>query len=211
MMKVLFQGDSITDAWRSLIKSSWDREVLGTGYANMIAAHLSYEEPKKYDFINRGINGHRVIDLSARWEDDCINIKPDVLSILIGVNDLLHEIKTQGFVDVNNFEAGYSLLIKQTKKELPNIKIILLEPFITRGTVTDEYEQIIFSEIKKIQEAVSRIAEKHNLPLVKLQEKFDHFVNVADAARITTDGVHPTYIGHELIKRAWLEIFENII
>ncbi|MBQ9920892.1 MAG: lysophospholipase, partial [Clostridia bacterium] len=86
-MRILFQGDSITDAGRAR-----DNDInLGTGYPMLVKATLGFEEPGKYEFFNRGISGNRVVDLYARIKNDIINLKPDVMSILIGVNDVWHE------------------------------------------------------------------------------------------------------------------------
>ena len=86
-MKILFQGDSITDAGRSRDNDQY----IGTGYPLLVKSELGYKFPGKYEFINRGISGNRIVDLYARIKADIINIKPDVMSILIGVNDVWHE------------------------------------------------------------------------------------------------------------------------
>ena len=113
---VLFQGDSITDASRM-------REVpgsLGTGYANYVAGELGMDAPYQYKFYNRGISGNRIVDLYARIKQDMINLKPDYMSILIGVNDVWHEYSYQNGVSAEKFEMVYDLLIRELKQELPD-------------------------------------------------------------------------------------------
>ena len=101
MKKILFMGDSITDAMR-------DREAddyLGAGYASMVAGELGYKEPYAYQFVNRGISGNRIIDLHARIRCDMINLQPDYISILIGVNDVWHEYTRKNGVAADKFEV----------------------------------------------------------------------------------------------------------
>ena len=122
---ILFQGDSITDCGRN-------REIdrnRGFGYATMVTGVLSAREPYKYTCYNRGISGNRVVDLYARIRKDMINLKPDYISILIGINDVWHEYGQQNGVDAEKFEMVYNLLIEELKRDLPNLKIMILEPF----------------------------------------------------------------------------------
>lgn len=210
---VLFQGDSITDASRM-------REVpgsLGTGYANYVAGELGMDAPYQYKFYNRGISGNRIVDLYARIKQDMINLKPDYMSILIGVNDVWHEYSYQNGVSAEKFEMVYDLLIRELKQELPDTKIMILEPFVLPGSKTENTEEFpdrwdFFSaEVPLRAQAARRIAQKYDLPFVPLQAAFDK-AN-ADAPRDgfwLYDGVHPSAAGHTLIKRAWLEAFKNL-
>ena len=120
--RILFFGDSITDCGRAR-----DNDIrLGDGYANMVSATLGAAYPQKYEFINRGIGGDRIVDLYARIKIDLINLKPDYLSILIGINDVWHEIQSQNGVDNKKFKKVLSMLIEEVKEALPDIKIIML-------------------------------------------------------------------------------------
>ena len=123
-MRILFQGDSITDAGRSYS----DNKNLGFGYARLVEASLGFDEPN-HEFFNRGISGNRVVDLYARIKSDVWNLNPDLLSILIGVNDVWHEFGEQNGVDADKFFKIYSMLIEEVKEALPDIKIMILEPF----------------------------------------------------------------------------------
>ena len=129
-MKILFYGDSITDMNRFRDHEDGTVYSYGVGYPNFVVGDLSYQYPEKYEFINRGISGNRIVDLYARIKIDVWNHKPDVLSILIGVNDVWHEISRENGVELDRWERIYRTLIEETKERLPGVKIIICEPFI---------------------------------------------------------------------------------
>lgn len=209
---ILFQGDSITDCGRDKEKNLHN----GRGYAQLVQAQLTYEEPFVYTCYNRGVSGNRVVDLYARIKNDMINLKPDYMSILIGINDVWHEYTRQNGVDTEKFEMVYGLIIEELKKEIPDLKLMLLEPFVLPGSATENTEEhptrweYFRSECDKRRAAVRRLAEKYNLVFVPLQELFDEVNKNAPAGYWLKDGVHPTPAGHELIKRQWLEGFDKL-
>ena len=209
---ILFQGDSITDAGRD--KPSGGN--LGYGYATMVTGALSAEYPYDYTFYNRGISGNRVVDVYARIKEDIINLKPDYMSILVGVNDVWHEYAQQNGVDAEKFEMLYNLMLDEIKKALPNVKIMLLEPFVLPGSATENTPETpdrweyFRKEVDLRREAVARVAKKQNLPFVSLQEMFNKVNADAPARYWLKDGVHPSAAGHELIKREWLKAFEQL-
>lgn len=206
-MKILFQGDSITDALRSRETDDY----FGMGYALLVKAALGYENPGKYEFFNRGISGNRVTDVYCRIKEDIINLKPDVMSILIGVNDVWHELyATAKGVDADKYYKIYDMLIEEVKDALPDIKIIILEPFVLKGPETEENWEYFNTEVKKRAEYAKKIAEKYNLPFVELQNGFDKLCESAEPTYWLRDGVHPTPMGHEFIKNQWLEAFKNL-
>ncbi len=205
MKKILFQGDSITDAGR--IKES--ETNLGMGYPVLVSASLSMDKPGEYEFVNKGISGNRVIDLLARIKSDIINLKPDYMSILIGVNDVWHEYPGKNGVDEKRYELYYNMLIEQVKEALPDIKIMILEPFVLKGTATEALWDDFRSEVEKRAAAAKRVAEKNQLVFVPLMKKFDEATQIVPAVDLLVDGVHPTPMGHELIKREWLKAFEE--
>ena len=130
--RILFQGDSITDVSRNR-----ENDVYAShGYATMVKGRLGFENPGRYEFFNRGVSGNRIVDLYARIKRDLISLKPDVLSILIGVNDVWHEYSHQNGVDAKKFERVYDLLLEEVKEALPNVRILILEPFVLPGTAT---------------------------------------------------------------------------
>ncbi len=206
MKTILFQGDSITDAGRSRENDS----NMGHGYSTLVKGVLGFEQPGEYQFINRGISGNRVIDLYARIKMDIINLKPDVMSILIGVNDVWHEVSRENGVDAEKYYKIYSMLIEEIKEALPDIKIIILEPFVLKASATQEAWDVFHTEVCKRAEKAKAIAEKYQLTFVPLQDKFDEVMKSCPADYWLHDGVHPTTMGHELIKREWLEAYKSL-
>ena len=215
MMKtILFQGDSITDAGRS----RKDLESSGEGYALLVKSQLGYENPGKYTFHNRGASGDRIVDVYARMKKDIINLAPDYISILLGVNDVWHEIDFGGpnGVDADKYEKIYGMLIEEIQEALPQVKIMIMEPFCLRASATENTEEqpnrwdYFTTEVKKRAERAKKVAEKYHLTFVPLQEKFDEVAKCAENAYWLKDGVHPTPMGHELIKREWLNAFSQI-
>ena len=211
---ILFQGDSITDAGR--IKEPGKENNKGYGYANMVTGELMANEPYKYKCFNRGIGGHRSIDLYARIKQDMINLKPDYMSILVGVNDVWHEYKHKNGLTAEKYELIYILMVEELLEALPNLKIMILEPFVLPGVETvnspewpDRWD--FFSrEVPLRAAAAKRVAEKFDLPFVPLQKMFDEAEATAPAPGYwLRDGVHPTQAGHTLIKRAWLKCYEE--
>ncbi len=206
MKIILFQGDSITDSMRSRENETNS----GSGYATLVSAHLGFEAPGDYRFINRGISGNRIVDLLARQKCDIINLSPDYLSILIGVNDVWHEFNFQNGVSADKFEMYYDILIREVKEALPHIKILILEPFALQGSATEEHWGAFREDTLLHAQAARRIAEKHRLLFVPLQALFDEVSKHTGPAYWLVDGVHPTPAGHELIKREWLKAFETM-
>ncbi len=209
--RILFQGDSITDWFRSREEDT----RTGLGYPTLVISKFGYDHPGEYQFINRGISGDRIVDVYARIKCDIINLKPDYLSILLGVNDVWHEIGSCNGVEADRFERVYDMLLSDLKKALPELKIMLLCPFILEGEKTvnipevpDRWERLQ-SGVAERGEIVQRLAKKHDLPVVELQSRFDALLSVQGPEYWVHDGVHPTSAGHEVIARAWIDCFEK--
>lgn len=210
---ILFQGDSITDCGR--VREGGTN--LGSGYARLVASALGFDNVNEYEFINRGISGNRIVDLYARIKWDIINLKPDYMSLLIGVNDTWHEINYQNGVSAEKYEKIFDMLLTEVKEALPNIKIMIMEPFVLEGganTATEEMPnrwEVFKSDVLLHADAAERIAKKHGCKYIKLQKLFDDAAKESGANDYWLhDGVHPTSFGHELIKREWLKAFEEI-
>ncbi|MBQ7839585.1 MAG: SGNH/GDSL hydrolase family protein [Lachnospiraceae bacterium] len=206
MKTVLFQGDSITDAGRYRD----DDTKSGLGYPTLVKGELGFDYPNQYVMINKGISGNRVVDLYARIKVDFINLKPDVISILIGVNDVWHEFGAHNGVDAEKYFKVYSMLIEELKAALPDVKIMILEPFVLKGSGTEAHWDRFQDEVQKRAQKAKRIAEKYNLYFVPLQEKFDEAAKLAPNDYWLQDGVHPTTAGHEIIKREWIKCFRKM-
>ena len=212
MSRILFQGDSITDCGRVRDNNAH----VGHGYALLVKAELGADNPGEYEFYNRGISGNRIVDLYARIKADIINLEPDYISILIGVNDVWHEFNKHNGVDAEKYEKIYCMLIEEIREALPNVKIMIIEPFCLEGTATENTEEVpnkwnVFrTEVKKRAEKAKKVAEKYGLPFVEMQSVMDKACELADNAYWLADGVHPTAMGHQLLKREWMKAFEQL-
>lgn len=206
--RILFQGDSITDGNRG--RDADPNHILGHGYAFWIAAELGLKlAAKQPEFMNRGISGNRVSDLEARWQEDAIELKPDTLSILVGVNDILMSIAEPGGFDPIGYEQGYRRLLEQTRNDLPEAKLILCEPFILPGGHTDSDWQAWRTAADACSGAVQRLAEQFGALFVPLQDAFDNACQTAPASYWIWDGVHPTTAGHGLLAKRWLDTVQK--
>ncbi len=210
---ILFMGNSVTDCGRN----REDNSSLGNGYACFMAANLGATAPGEYSFINRGIGGNRVADIVSRMDEDIIALKPDYMSILTGANDVSTDYMNRT-VDTERYEAIYSLLIKETLKRLPALKIMILTPFLLPHKQLEKtYEKFSFFSTEGIMDVMTayadstvKVAKEYSLPYVNLHEKFGEALKHAPAEYWTKDGYHPTPMGHGLITREWLKLFEEM-
>ena len=202
---ILFQGDSITDAgWaRDKGDQANNQAALGNGYAWLSAAELLIDRPNdRLKIYNRGISGHKVFQLAERWQKDCLDLKPDVLSILIGVNDYWHTLdgKYQGTVEI--YERDFRALITRTRHALPKVNLIICEPFILKcGAVNDSW----LPEFSRYQAAARRVAMAFQARFVPFQSIFDTATQFAPPAHWAADGVHPSSAGASLMAHHWLK------
>jgi lysophospholipase L1-like esterase len=201
---VLFQGDSITDAGRNreTTGDANSASAMGKGYAWMAASQVLVESPDAgLKIFNRGISGDKVWQLADRWQTDCLDIKPNVLSILIGVNDFAHVHRGFGTGGVEKYESDYHALIERTKQSLPNVKLVLCEPFILKVGMVDDKWLPGFTEYRA---AAKRVAEKGGARFVEFQSMFDQAAKIAPPEVWAADGVHPTTFGAALMARWWM-------
>ncbi|MGE5520867.1 MAG: SGNH/GDSL hydrolase family protein [Candidatus Dadabacteria bacterium] len=199
----LFQGDSITDGGRSRNKD-WNH-VLGHGYAYLVSSRLWADHPKQgFHFFNRGISGNKITDLAARWETDTIELKPDVLSILIGINDTATFLNGKKEFSVEQFETGYKSLLQQSINALPQVQLVLCEPFILPVGKVKERWNDYFPEVQKRQQIVSKLSREFNTVHIEFQKVFNNALSKAPADYWIWDGIHPMPAGHELMAREWI-------
>ena len=206
-MKIVFLGDSITDAGRNSTHYMPNYKY-GYGYVFLLKSMLCKKYPCRYDVLNVGISGNRIVDLLARIKRDVWNENPDILSILVGVNDVWHELQNNNGVELDRFEKYYRDIIEETKKRLPNCKLIMLEPFVLEGEATSEKMEG-FLEVKNYAKVVRKLAEEYDIPFVELQEEFDRLASIYGAKSLLWDGVHPDVFGATVIADKWFEVFEN--
>ncbi|MEO7414488.1 MAG: SGNH/GDSL hydrolase family protein [Opitutaceae bacterium] len=195
--RILFQGDSITDGNRG--RNTDPNHILGHGYQALIASRYSADLPERHLlFMNRGISGNRVSNLARRWQTDTIDLKPDLLSILIGVNDL------GSGVTAEQYEQEYDQLLSDTLKALPNVRLVLAEPFgLPVGGKKTNWEKYRADLATRLA-IVVKLGEKYHAPVVHYQKLFEDAVARAPAEYWIWDGVHPTYAGHQLMADEWV-------
>ena len=195
--RVLFQGDSITDGNRG--RSEDPNHILGHGYVFIIAAKYGAAFPERnLTFLNRGVSGNKVADLAERWQKDTLDLKPDVLSILIGVND--HSAN----VPLDQYEQVYDKLLSDARAANPDIRLVLGEPFsLAVGNKKADWETWS-ADMKQRQEIVAKLARKYHAALVRFQRAFDTACKRAPAEHWIWDGIHPTYSGHQIMADEWV-------
>lgn len=201
---VLFQGDSVTDNGRNRTAAGANNAgALGNGYPLMVAAGVMRDDPHSpWQFFNRGVSGNKIPDLGARWDADALALKPDVLSLLIGINDYWHT-KTHGYKGTTaEFESGLGALLARTRSALPSVRLVLMEPFVLKIGAVDDSWFPAFDERRAI---VARVASNAGATFVSLQSTFDRVAKATGASHWAADGVHPTPAGHALIAQRWLE------
>lgn len=212
MKTILFQGDSVTDCGRSRDNDSW----LGSGYPLLIEAALGLDAPGEYRFINRGVSGDRVASVYKRRKEDIIDLKPDFMSLLIGVNDIWHPLNQGIITDTAELEAQLDTLICEVQSALPETKILLMAPFILRAAATDDSPDLpnrfssFYRGVREIAERMQNLAAKRNVAFLDLQSAFEEAAKAAEPSYWLADGVHPTIKGHELIKRELLKKLKEI-
>ena len=205
--RILFQGDSITDGGRG--RNEDPNHVLGQDYAYLLAATCGGHYPDRgWTFLNRGVSGNTVLDLAARWQGDTLALKPDVLSILVGVNDAASVVNSGGTggVTAQQYEQVYDRILQQAVAADPAVKLVLCEPFIAQTGHVMEHPEQWNAEIKLRQAAVERLAAKYRAPVVHFQPMFDAAIarSKQPVAYWIWDGIHPTYAGHQRMADEWL-------
>lgn len=203
--RLLFQGDSITDMkWG---RNQKDRNhYLGHSYVYLIAARLGVDMPEaRLDFYNRGMSGHKVGDLKKRWRQDAIDMKPDLLSILVGINDVGRTLRDgKGF---DAWEADYRFLLDSSRGANKELRVVLLDPFVlASGRLADrEAYGAKRGVVDKLCTIVAGLAGDYDAVHIKTQDVFDAAAKAAGPDQWIWDGVHPLPQGHELIARIWLQ------
>lgn len=192
---VLFQGDSVTDCGRN----REDVYDLGVGYPMVISSILYHRlAGMNVKFINRGVSGDRSCDLVARWRTDCLDLKPTVVSILIGINDTWRRFDRDDPTSVEDYEKNYRTILDQTKKT--GARMIIMEPFVLPNPADrKEWRADLDPKIH----VARKLAKEYGAILVPT----DGLMNAGFVATPDTyyskDGVHPSYAGHGLVAEAW--------
>lgn len=191
----VFFGDSITDANRLI--SLNPQKSMGHGYALMCSDLLNNLAPEiECRPINRGISGNRLHDLIMRLEKDVINEQPDLVSILVGINDVLRAFDRNEPSPPEQFDHAYRAMISEIQGRT-SAKIILMEPYLL--PVHPEKYNMMLDELKVKQEIIAKIARDFELPFIRLQERFDTLCRYRKEDFWSADGIHPTHTGHTTI------------
>lgn len=205
---ILFQGDSITDGNRG--RSADPNHILGHGYAFSIASRYGEAYPALgLNFVNRGVSGNTVADIAARWQGDTLDVKPDVLSILVGINDVFFAREDFPSFSADKAFETYDRLLADTVQASPGIKLILGEPFVLDVGMVAKDPAGWRGAVAKMDAIVERLGAKYHAPIVRFQRLFDEATNRAPAEHWIWDGIHPTYSGHGLMADEWIRTYHD--
>lgn len=202
-MKILFQGDSITDAGRN----REDYHDLGKGYPLYAAKFIREDNPDMdFEFIDLGISGDQTIDLVNRLQADFIDIQPDLVSIHIGINDTWHRAETRTWLDNNVFEANYRKILTEIK-EKTNAKILIIEQFLL-PVADKEFFRVDLNRKIDITRKLAREFADYYIPLDGIMAKA---CVEKDMYHWSEDGVHPNANGSEYIGRIYADAFNAMM
>lgn len=196
-MRILFQGDSITDSGRFD-----DFNNIGNGFVKLIK-----EELKDDHVLNRGISGNTTDDLLVRWKIDAIDINADIVFILIGVNDVWHHYWANRFSSIEKIEINYEKLVSHLKKANNEVKVVLIEPF---AYLSDLFLSHYFPFLNDVKTFVKKLSIKQNTYFIPMQSVFDSYLNKFETKELLYDGIHPTELGNEIIKKEVLKVINLI-
>jgi len=204
---ILIQGDSITDSGRNREELTFNSgKAFGNGYAMIAGSSLLLKHAEKdLKIYNRGISGNKVFQLAERWDTDCLGLKPTILSVLIGVNDFWHMKNGKYDGTIETYKNDYRSLLKRTKTQLPDVKLILGEPFAVAGIKA--VDETWFPAFQQYQQAAKELAAEFDATFIPFQRVFDEAMKSAPGVYWTHDGVHPSLAGCHLMAKAWLEAF----
>ncbi|WP_431210806.1 SGNH/GDSL hydrolase family protein [Puia sp. P3] len=208
---ILFQGDSITDARRKKDdKEPNSSPALGVSYPFFAAGELLYRAPEKdFKIYNRAISGNKVYQLADRWDVDCLDLKPTVLSILVGVNDFWHTLVNGYKGTVQTYRDDYKKLLDRTKKSLPSVKLVIGEPYAVKGVKAVDGRW--YPGFPEYQQAAREIADEYGAAFIPYQEVYDKAMKSAPGSYWTADGVHPTMAGAKLMAEAWMKVVSFLL
>lgn len=228
MIRILFQGDSITDGNRyKKPEQRWDlNHQIGHSYVYPIAATLGLNFPGKYQLINRGISGDCIDKLAARWQQDTLEEHPDILSILVGINGNGSRDGTypEGVeAHLVHFDATYRRVLDLAREQNPMLKLVILEPFfLPVGRFREHYESFM-KVFRRKQEMIRKIAEDYGAVFIPIQNRLETLVEQSAQtlrengcetdpnAYWLWDGVHPTEAMSGYISELWLEATRDLL
>lgn len=202
----LFQGDSITDGNRG--RNTDPNHIMGHGYAFSVASRIGADFAESdLAFYNRGISGNKITDLASRWKKDALDIKPDVLSILIGINDASAMIKEPEVKEssIDQFENTYRDILLQSRKQNPELLVVLCLPFVYSVAKVEKDWEKYYSTVARLKVRVNKLAIEFNAVVVDFPSVFDKAIKRKPVEYWIWDGIHPTVPAHELMAREWIK------
>lgn len=212
--RILFIGDSITDGnWGQVYNSErnlWDlNHIYGHGYVFLCVSEMMSGYPSdSLVCFNRGISGNTISDMRARWQSDALDLHPDVVSILIGINDVF-SLALKGSVDTAAYESDFRDVIDRTLAQNPAVRIVICEPFVFPVGDRKKDWDFWYSNCRKLAVSARKIAEEYNLTFIPYQKMFDSLLSEnPEPSYWIWDGVHPTAAGHYRMAKLWLSMTE---
>lgn len=222
-MRFLFIGDSITDGgWGRSGGSMMPTEqrnqkdlnhIYGHSFMMLCTARIQSDYPEQdFQFFNRGISGNTLQDLQQRWQSDCIDLNPDVVTLLVGTNDVDLHLSGKAPLDIKKWEEDYRKLLEQLRQVNPNVKIVLGTPFVAQvGRIgkAENYQQrkTLIAECAAV---VRRMATDYHAILVDYETMFNA-LTMHHPSYWIWDGIHPTAAGHQRMADLWLKEVKSII
>lgn len=208
---LLFQGDSITHGGR--VESSWDKNhIIGHGYQDQIAQILGVDNIERNPtIINRGVSGDDIEKIYARMQEDIIDLKPTILSILDGTNDASAYVLRGENMPPERYDATYRRLLDTTLEHCPELKLIICQPFryIMPENTDEELNARLIDDVKHRCRITEQIAKDYGAVYVRFWDALDKYVGKYPVKQLVWDGIHPTYVGHGIMARCWLEEVEK--
>ena len=205
--KLVMIGDSITDCGRDRPVGQGHQGELGTGYVSLVDGFLNTSYPNSHiQTINMGISGDTSRDLEARWQKDLMDLKPDWVSILIGINDIWRKLdqpdNLEIHIPIEEYEAALDRMVGQAKSA--GMKLVLMTPFLMENDKNDYMRQ----EAVEYGRVCKKIAHKYQVIFVDLQAESDEFLDVNSGSLLSEDRVHPNLAGHAIIAKAFLKAIQ---
>jgi lysophospholipase L1-like esterase len=201
--KLVFIGDSVTDCGRSQPVGEGLGDALGRGYVSLVDALLCASHPESgIRIVNVGTSGNTVRDLKARWQRDVLDLHPDWLSVMIGINDVWRQFdmprKPEAGVGLGTYEATLRELVSDIRPRLKGL--VLMTPFYIEPNKTDAMR----ARMDEYGDVVRRLAVEQDAVFVDTQAAFDRVLEHGHSSSIAWDRVHPNHIGHMVLARAFL-------
>lgn len=204
-IKIVFQGDSITDAGRDYR----NYHNMGNGYPKYAAQQIAEENPDiEFDFYNFGISGNRTCQLFDRLYKDGLEFGPDIISFLIGINDIWHRYGNSKIATTDaQIETNYRAILERVKRET-NAKIVMLSPYL----LDCDDKQLMREDLKTVLPIVRKLADEFADVYVPLDEKFAEAIKTQPEPKFYSgDGVHPNQNGAAFIGKLYAEAIKPLL